>query len=203
MLKIKFLVQFLSISTLIILLAFSNINQKRINKNIDDVNQKLDTISIQLDTNRIQIKKLNKQLRISENLVDIDAPKNASEYIKMYAPLAIKSDITHDIPASITLAQAIIESNSGRSQLSISKNNHFGIRLVGSTTYRNFDNVLDCFDKHSEILIKRYRGSVNDKNSYKEWALVLQKRGYAEDTLYASKLISTIHKYGLYKYDVR
>ena len=95
------------------------------------------------------------------NLSKIDSikykklPKDAKSYLELYAKLAIEADSLYDIPASITLAQGILESNSGKSKMALNKNNHFGIK--SGSSYKTYESVLDCFIHHSDILNRRYK----------------------------------------------
>ncbi|MBT8265443.1 MAG: glucosaminidase domain-containing protein [Bacteroidia bacterium] len=153
---------------------------------------------------------------------DNDIPKvlakNATTaYIEMYKPIAIAEMNTYGIPASITLAQGILESGSGRGRLAIEANNHFGIKChdwVGDRIFHDDDRSQECFRKyseasksfrdHSEFLVnrKRYAKLFQLKRSdYKGWAKELRKAGYATDRKYPEKLISLIERFELYKYD--
>ena len=121
------------------------------------------------------------------------------------------------IPASITLAQGILESGSGRGRLAVEANNHFGIKChgwTGAKIYHDDDRSQECFRKyrhasssyedHSEFLTgrKRYADLFKLKqDDYKGWAKGLKAAGYATDRKYPQKLISLIERYELYKYD--
>jgi len=140
------------------------------------------------------------------------------EYIKNYAPLAMIEMDTYKIPASITLAQGILESRSGRSKLALRSNNHFGVKCHsdwnGERVYYDDDEKNECFRKyshpigsfqdHSQFLKKgeRYASLFNlRKDNYEGWAKGLKKAGYATDPHYPNKLIKIIENYHLYKYD--
>ncbi|NIJ44160.1 flagellum-specific peptidoglycan hydrolase FlgJ/LysM repeat protein [Wenyingzhuangia heitensis] len=139
-------------------------------------------------------------------------------YVEHYAPLAMDEMRKFKIPASITLAQGILESGSGKSQLSAKSNNHFGIKChtgwKGAKVYHDDDAKGECFRKyqfpatsyqdHSLFLTTRFRYASLfrlKKDDYKAWAKGLKKAGYATDPKYPDKLISFIEKYELYKYD--
>lgn len=139
-------------------------------------------------------------------------------YIKKYAPIAVNEMHKSKIPASITLAQGILESGSGRSELASKSNNHFGIKChtkwKGERVYHDDDTIGECFRKyqyvetsykdHSEFLTKRKRYAFlfNYKpNDYKKWARGLKKAGYATDKKYPNKLIKIIEDYKLYEFD--
>ena len=138
-------------------------------------------------------------------------------YIDAFKGVAIEEMNAYGIPASITLAQGILESGSGNSSLAKYANNHFGIKCTsdwkGKAYYKDDDQTNDCFrvykdaresyKDHSEFL-KRKRYSFLfelDKNDYKNWAIGLKTAGYATNPKYPDMLISTIEKYKLYQYD--
>jgi len=124
----------------------------------------------------------------------------------------------YGIPASITLAQGILESGSGKGRLARQANNHFGIKChdwTGPRIYHDDDRAQECFRKyndpsqsyrdHSLFLAKRKRYADLFKHKitdYKAWARGLKKAGYATDPQYPKKLISLIERYKLYRYDI-
>jgi flagellum-specific peptidoglycan hydrolase FlgJ len=124
----------------------------------------------------------------------------------------------YGIPASITLAQGILESGSGKGRLARQANNHFGIKCHdwrGPRIYHDDDRAQECFRKyndpnqsyrdHSLFLAKRKRYANLFKykpTNYKAWAKGLKKAGYATDPKYPKKLISLIERYKLYRYDI-
>lgn len=141
-----------------------------------------------------------------------------NNYINKYKDLAIDHMQTYKIPASITLAQGLLESGAGESTLAIKSNNHFGIKCstqwTGKQVYHNDDKKNDCFRKynsaegsfqdHALFLTERdrYKSLFSLKaTDYKGWAKGLQKAGYATDKSYANKLIQIIEDYELYNYD--
>lgn len=143
---------------------------------------------------------------------------NISEiYIATYGDIAKNNMRTHKIPASITLAQGILESGSGRARLAVEANNHFGIKCHGWTggkIYHDDDASQECFRKythpsqsfedHSEFLTSRGRYSKLfdlDIDDYKGWARGLRAAGYATDRKYPDKLISLIERFQLYTFD--
>jgi Muramidase (flagellum-specific) len=146
--------------------------------------------------------------------------KNASyvKYISQYNSIAVKHQSKYGIPASITLAQGILESGAGQSELARKSNNHFGIKChndwAGGRSYhdddyrgecfRKYKKVEDSYDDHALFLTGRPRYAnlfkLNIKD-YKGWARGLQKSGYATDKAYANKLIKMIEDYELYAYD--
>lgn len=138
-------------------------------------------------------------------------------YIVAYKDIAQKEMTLYNIPASITLAQGILESASGKGRLSVEANNHFGIKChtwTGAKIYHDDDKKGECFRKynspkysfrdHSLFLTsrKRYAGLFDLKVSdYRAWARGLKTAGYATDRKYPQKLIGLIERYELYKYD--
>lgn len=124
---------------------------------------------------------------------------------------------SYGIPASIKLAQALLESGNGNSALARNSNNHFGIKCTsnwqGRTVLKDDDNPDDCFRvynnpeesfrDHSEFLLrKRYAALFElDKDDYKGWARGLKKAGYATNPRYAELLISLIERYELHRFD--
>jgi flagellum-specific peptidoglycan hydrolase FlgJ len=139
------------------------------------------------------------------------------EYVNVYAEIAKNNMRHHKIPASITLAQGVLESGVGRGRLAVKANNHFGIKChgwKGAKIYHDDDRSQECFRKytkaemsyedHSKFLTGRSRyASLFDlrPNDYKGWAKGLRAAGYATDRKYPQKLISLIERYQLYKYD--
>lgn len=147
-------------------------------------------------------------------------------YIEEFKDIAISEMQRVGIPASIKLAQAIVESASGTSTLARQSNNHFGIKCgnnwKGETVYRHdddyqngllirscfrsYDDPKESFYAHSEFLAnpysRRYKPLFElEIYDYKAWANGLKKAGYATDKSYPQKLINIIEKYELYKYD--
>ena len=139
------------------------------------------------------------------------------DYINRYKDIAIEQMMKHHIPASITLAQGLLESGAGKSLLTVSSNNHFGIKCHNEWTGRRFykdddikddcfrvyDNARESFEDHSKFLLRpRYQSLFSLKiTDYKGWARGLKACGYATNPQYADKLIGLIELYGLYEYD--
>ena len=139
------------------------------------------------------------------------------EYIAIYSDIAQEEMRNYGIPASITLAQGILESASGQGRLSVEANNHFGIKChewTGAKIYHDDDASQECFRKyknskysfrdHSLFLKERKRYSklfTLEKDDYKNWAIELRKAGYATDRKYPDKLISLIERYQLHRFD--
>lgn len=146
--------------------------------------------------------------------------KAYEEYIRKYKKLAIEQMNRYQIPASITLAQGLLESGAGQSKLTRESNNHFGIKCGdnwrGRKTYHTDDAPNECFrvyknaresyEDHSRFLSERGRYSFLfklKKTDYKGWARGLKKAGYATNPNYAAKLISIIELYNLDKFDTK
>lgn len=143
---------------------------------------------------------------------------SAEQYIATYRDIAIEKMQRHGIPASITLAQGLLESGNGGSRLAIEGNNHFGIKCKGSWTgakvYHDDDAKGECFRKypsaemsyedHSTFLTSSTRYAELFKlkaTDYKGWAHGLKAAGYATNPQYASLLINIIERYSLNEYD--
>lgn len=138
-------------------------------------------------------------------------------YISKYAEMAIDQMKRHGIPASITLAQGLLESAAGQSTLATQANNHFGIKTGGSwdgpyvlrdddranERFRKYSSVAESFEDHSLFLKKpRYARLFSLKlTDYKGWAKGLKECGYATSPTYAEKLIGIIELYTLYDFD--
>lgn len=140
------------------------------------------------------------------------------EYIRKYSDLAVEQMEQYKIPASITLAQGILESGAGKGTLARCSNNHFGIKCGsdwrGPTVshdddergecFRVYANPKDSYVDHSKFLAGRSRYAELfkfDVTDYKSWAHGLKKAGYATNPSYANNLITIIENYELYRFD--
>lgn len=139
-------------------------------------------------------------------------------YINMYSDLAIKQQKEYGIPASITLAQALLESGAGNSPFARESNNHFGIKCndwTGEKIYHDDDAQGECFRKYSHVEESFVDHSLFLKNrnryaflfdlsptDYESWAFGLKKAGYATDPTYGYKLIGIIENYELHQFDL-
>lgn len=145
----------------------------------------------------------------------IDSP---TDYISTFAETAQLEMMGYGIPASITLAQGLLESGNGKGELAMKTNNHFGIKChkgwEGDYDFHDDDEKGECFRKynhpmysfrdHSIFLTTRSRYAFLfdlKHTDYKGWARGLRKAGYATDPRYPQKLIYLIEKYDLHKYD--
>lgn len=139
-------------------------------------------------------------------------------FFDTYKDWAVTTQAKSGVPASITLAQAALESGWGTSRLATTANNFFGIKVgpvwqwsgpyvlanddKPNEKFRKYKTVYDSFIDHADFLmVNNLYNSLFDTTDYKQWAVGLQKAGYATDKTYASQLIGLIEKYGLAKYD--
>ena len=146
--------------------------------------------------------------------------KQYEDYIKKYRDLAVQEMKKYHIPASITLAQGLLESGAGKSTLARKSNNHFGIKCGsdwrGKTVSHDDDARGECFraykhpkqsyEDHSKFLAGRPRYASLFKlkiTDYKGWARGLKKAGYATNPRYAEQLIDIIELYDLHRYDTK
>jgi LysM repeat protein len=147
------------------------------------------------------------------------APKQTVEqYIEKYSAIAVDEMYRSKIPASITLAQGILESGNGNSRLAVEANNHFGIKCkktwTGKTLYedddapqecfRKYDAAIDSYRDHSDFLMNNTRYAFLfdlDRTDYKSWAYGLKKAGYATNPQYAELLITFIERHKLNRFD--
>ncbi|KQC31134.1 glucosaminidase domain-containing protein [Flagellimonas eckloniae] len=143
---------------------------------------------------------------------------NTQEYIETFAQMAQYEMRAFGIPASITLAQGILESGSGKGELTQKTNNHFGIKCHtgwdGEFDFHDDDAKGECFRKYNHPMYSfrdhsiflssrsRYKFLFNyRRNDYKKWAYGLRQAGYATDKKYPQKLIALIERYSLDDYD--
>jgi flagellum-specific peptidoglycan hydrolase FlgJ len=145
-------------------------------------------------------------------------PVAVKNYVERFQDLAKKEMKKFGIPASISLAQGLIESRAGASKLAVQNNNHFGIKCFsrnckqGHCTnftddshkdfFRKFKKPWESWRAHSQLLASgRYAKLQSHGRDYRKWAYGLQAAGYASDRNYAEKLIGIIERYDLHKYD--
>ena len=151
----------------------------------------------------------------SKTVVTSDLINN---YILQYKDIAIGNMQKYGIPASIILAQGILESGAGKGDLALEANNHFGIKChkdwLGESVRHDDDSAQECFRKYTEaaesyrdhalFLVGKNRYATlftYEKDDYKAWAKGLRAAGYATDPNYPDKLISYIERYNLHQYD--
>ncbi len=154
------------------------------------------------------------------------APVSASElydeqvkdYLERFGPIAQKEMAQYRIPASISLAQGLIESRAGTSKLAKQNNNHFGIKCFSRRCrkghcsnftddthkdfFRKFQSPWESWREHSKLLAGgRYKRLQKYGNDYRQWAYGLESVGYATDKSYAEKLVGIIQRYDLHRFD--
>lgn len=162
---------------------------------------------------------LAQSAQLSESAIN-SLNNKCKAYARRFAPVAMAEMGRYGVPASITVAQAILHSNAGDDALATKNNNHFGIQCFskecpkghcshhGTTThksfYRNFNTAWESFRAHSLLLTeKKYQHLLKlDKHNYQNWANGLQKAGYSKDPQYAKKLIRIIEAMKLVELDV-
>ena len=171
-------------------------------------------------TENILAKSTETQIKPLESYKKLSVAERVDRYVKTYAEVAQQEMKSYDIPASITLAQGILESGMGDSRLATQANNHFGIKChkewKGRRIYHDDDKKGECFRvykdprksyrDHSLFLTSRSRYDFLfdiKRNDYKAWAKGLKKAGYATDPKYPDKLISLIERYRLDRYDLK
>ncbi len=140
-------------------------------------------------------------------------------YIEKYYGMAIDQMNRYGIPASITLAQGLLESGAGKSYLALKANNHFGIKAHNGWTgrtikkkddsrhdrFRVYSSVADSYEDHSKFLVNNSRYAALfelERDDYAGWAKGLKRAGYATHPRYAYKLIDIIERYQRDRYDV-
>lgn len=188
-------------------------NEEALEKLIKENEEKSITIKPKIDDKTIieeEVLVATSKVKVTKQLV--------LDYINKYRAVAIDNMNNYNIPASITLAQGILESGCGTSTLSITANNHFGIKChanwEGETVthtddapdecFRKYKNPRDSYRDHSLFLTSRkwyeplFELNIKD---YKAWSYGLKKSGYATDPKYPQKLISLIERYNLNQYD--
>ena len=162
----------------------------------------------------------DKKGRSSSDRRRAEKRKKQLKYVERYGDVAKKEMAKFGIPASITLAQGLLESNVGESKLATRNNNHFGMKCFSRSCkkghcsnftddshkdfFRKYNSSWESYRAHSFLLKngKRYSGLFKLKRTdYKGWARGLKKAGYATDKYYAEKLINLIEDLDLHKYD--
>ncbi|WP_418262200.1 glucosaminidase domain-containing protein [Flavobacterium faecale] len=164
--------------------------------------------------------KQNGARRTNKSSQAVSRNQVVSSYVDQYKDVAMRNMKKYGIPASIILAQGILESGAGRSELSENANNHFGIKChnnwLGETIrhdddqrqecFRKYRNSADSYEDHAAFLTSgsRYASLFNlRKDDYESWAKGLRAAGYATDPRYPNKLIAYIEAYDLAQYDAQ
>ncbi|MCR9285857.1 MAG: glucosaminidase domain-containing protein [Bacteroidetes bacterium] len=145
---------------------------------------------------------------------DSNKDKKFKSYIRRFQKIAIAESGKFGIPASVKMAQALLESNAGNSRLATNNNNHFGIKCFSKRCkkghcanfnddhhkdfFRKYESAWESWRSHSEMIVGgRYKKLLDHGNDYRAWAKGLKKLGYATDKKYTEKLIETIETYRL------
>ncbi|WP_100612140.1 glucosaminidase domain-containing protein [Confluentibacter lentus] len=196
-------------------MIFSCGSKKAVTKKKDPRKTNTERVVIQKETPK------SPEINTNEKESGVNVPKttisSTEDYIATFSAIAQEEMRLYGIPASITIAQGILESSSGKGRLSVEANNHFGIKChdwTGDRIYHDDDASQECFRKyvdakysyrdHSLFLTTRPRYSKLfdlKKNDYEAWAKELKAAGYATDRKYPDKLISLIERYELHKLD--
>jgi len=213
--------EFLVLSTLVFLVSCGSKKQLVKSTPKNNKEQKIKTKPVVIVKDNTQKVEEKTVFHTETNNVTTKTDTNldvTQSYIDEYVDIAISEMHKYKIPASITLAQGVLESGSGRSVLALKSNNHFGIKChkgwKGHSVSHDDDELGECFRKykhpktsyedHSKFLTSRSRYSKLFKlklTDYVGWAYGLKQAGYATDKKYPRKLIAIIKKYSLYKYD--
>lgn len=144
--------------------------------------------------------------------------QEAESYIHQYSEIARKEQAEFGVPASISLAQGLVESRAGTSKLAVNNNNHFGMKCFSrhckkghcsnftddthKDFFRKYPNPWESWREHSRMLSKgRYAKLKKHGTDYRKWAYGLKSIGYATDRTYAEKLIGVIERYNLHRFD--
>ena len=171
-------------------------------------------------TQKKEVIKTSKTVKTTPKPELVSNKEKIDNYIEKFGPIARDEMIAFGVPASITLAQGILESGMGYGRLALQGNNHFGIKCHsdwrGKRIYHDDDLKGECFRvyydpatsyrDHSLFLTSRSRYSFLfdiKTSNYEAWAKGLKKAGYATDPKYPDKLISLIERFDLTKYDIK
>ena len=145
---------------------------------------------------------------------DSEKDKRMKSYVRRFQKIAVTEMHKFKIPASVKMAQALIESNAGSSRLATQNNNHFGIKCFSKKCrkghcanfnddhhkdfFRKYESAWESWRSHSEMIVSgRYKSLVDYGKDYRDWAVGLKKLGYATDKKYTEKLIEIIETYRL------
>lgn len=169
---------------------------------------------------KFEVKQSKLDLNIHKSKEKLSVVERVNNYVATFSTVAIEEMKMYDIPASISLAQGILESGMGYSRLAVEANNHFGIKChsewEGKRIYHDDDEKGECFRvykdprtsyrDHSLFLTSRSRYNLLFDlkiDDYKGWAKGLKKAGYATDPKYSNKLINLIERYSLDRFDIK
>lgn len=172
----------------------------------------------QVDSLCTQVREPKEENEAAPVVPTLAQSSDAEEYVTRFQKIAIDEMKKFGIPASISLAQGLIESRYGTSKLAVNNNNHFGIKCFSKQCgkghcsnftddthkdfFRKFKSPWESWRAHSQLLSSgRYLKLKKYGRDYRKWAYGLKSVGYATDRTYAEKLINVIEKYDLHKYD--
>ncbi len=164
------------------------------------------------------VERKTRGVTVNENAPKIPEKYDAQAYIRRFANTAVNEMRRTGIPASISLAQGLIESRAGTSKLAVNANNHFGMKCFSKHCrkghcinmtddthkdfFKAFPTAHESWKAHSDLLTTgRYKKLHRYGRSYRKWAYGLKSTGYATDRTYAEKLIGIIERYNLHRYD--
>jgi len=157
---------------------------------------------VERTTRAVTSKKTSKSV-VKKPLSTLSYKDRVRQYISEFSDIAKSEMKSYGIPASITLAQGILESGAGYGDLTSRAKNHFGIKChdwEGDRVYHDDDRLQECFRKYDQAS-ESFRDHSLFKKDYKSWARGLREAGYATDKKYPQKLIAIIESYQLYEFD--
>jgi flagellum-specific peptidoglycan hydrolase FlgJ len=203
--------QIITLLCLVIMITSCGTQKKRMAKKAEKEKQKVEVVK-----STTEAPEETKEVTVVTTSETYASPTES--YVAIFSDIAQDEMRNYGVPASITLAQGILESGSGKGRLSVEANNHFGIKChsnwTGGKIYHDDDEDQECFRKyksarysfrdHSLFLKDRARYSKLfklKKDDYKGWAKGLKAAGYATDRKYPAKLIALIERYQLYRFD--
>lgn len=155
---------------------------------------------------------VKKKKKSKQSKVKSPEEQDVRNYIKRFSHVAVKEMDKYNIPASITLAQAILDSQAGQDKSAKRLNNHFGLSCasdwsgsyeqIGQSCYRSYENAWTSFRDHSKYLSQgKFKNLQYLPKDYKEWAKGLEVAGYSQERNYGKQLIEIIEKYNLNQFD--
>lgn len=180
------------------------------------------SVSLNIDNKEEEVKVWSHDVDPSTDAAPVDVSylekSDPQTYINRFKGVAVAEMRKFGVPASISIAQGLIESRAGTSKLALAGNNHFGIKCFSKRCkkghclnftddthkdfFRKFSNAWESWRAHSQMISTgRYAKLKKYGHDYKKWAYGLKSVGYATDRTYAEKLIGVIQKYQLYKLD--
>lgn len=207
---------YIAVSILIIYLYMHTQMQQQVIENLVKLKQvSPDTIVLKSAKSTIEWGTKNEAAPVSSKYLNATL---VNDYVNRYSAVAITEMQKFGVPASISLAQGLIESRAGTSKLAKRNQNHFGIKCFSrhckkghcsnftddthKDFFRAFKNPWESWREHSRMISSgRYAKLKHHGRDYRKWAYGLKSLGYATDRTYADKLIGIIEKYQLYKYD--